>query len=203
MIYAAILGKLAQLTPQLGGVLSTADLSSIVRSGSDLQNQRAIKKMIREDVLFRVRKGLYTTKSPSLEILAARLNEKAYLSMDTVLAKNGLIGTVPLGSVSAVSIKRGKAIKAVSGLVRFFQIRPSLMFGYARSKEGLWIADSEKAFLDLLYFYVKGARFVIDPTQEVITRRLDRSRIAKYLRAYKNPKFVRFVKNLISLREDA
>ena len=196
MNYSSTLENIQRLSPDLGGILSTADLANIIRGGSDLQNQRVIRKLIRDGVLFRIQRGIYSTKAPNLAWLPTRLNEKSYLSMDTILAKNGMIGTVPVGSVSAVATKRGRTIRTVAGLVRFFQIKPSLMFGTTRTSEGLLIADSEKAFLDLLYFYVKGAHFVIDPTQEVALDKLNRSRIFNYLKAYKNPKFVRFVKNL-------
>jgi hypothetical protein len=59
------------------------------------------------------------------------------------------------------------------------------------------MADPEKAFIDLLYFYVKGARYLIDPMSDVIVDKLNKKRLFAYLKRYKNPKFVKFVKGLL------
>jgi hypothetical protein len=59
------------------------------------------------------------------------------------------------------------------------------------------MADTEKAFIDLLYFYVKGARFLIDPLKDVNIEKLDRKKLLAYLKKYKNPKFVKFVKGFL------
>ena len=57
------------------------------------------------------------------------------------------------------------------------------------------MATKEKAFLDTLYFYQKGTRFYFDIYSDIDISQLDRSIIFKYLKSYKNPKFIKFVKD--------
>jgi hypothetical protein len=72
-----------------------------------------------------------------------------------------------------------------------------MYFGFERVAFGIQLADPEKAFLDLLYFHAKGARFVIDPLKEVALDKLDMRRVERYLRRYRNPRFIAFVKGLL------
>src|SRR4030095_14611221 len=101
-------------------------------------------------------------------------------------------------SVSVVYGGTGrKTLETAFGSLRYFSIKKDLMFGTTFLKNGVVAADSEKAYLDLLYFYMKGARFVIDPLQDVALWKLNRKKLRKYLKAYKNPKFVKFVEGLV------
>lgn len=191
---ALLVERVARMAPAMGGVFSSSDLANLIEAGSDLKNSRTIQRLVREGILFRVQRGIYTTKTPDLWLLAARLNEACYISMDSVLARNGLIGTVPDRSVSAVQPARNRVLDVPGGSINFYSISRNLMFGCRRSNNGVAVADSEKAFLDLLYYYTKGARFVVDPLTEVNLERLDRTKIKRYLKAYMNPKFVKFVR---------
>ncbi|HCU24771.1 MAG TPA: hypothetical protein DF383_07120 [Deltaproteobacteria bacterium] len=194
----ALLNRIQKLGPELGGVFSYGDLCNLIGSGSELQNKRTIKRLIQEGILFKIQRGFYTTADPDLWQLGCRLQKNAYVSMDSVLAKNLLIGTMPRRSVSLVYSGIGrKILETPVGTLSFFSIKKELIFGLARQKNGVAVADSEKAYLDLLYFYAKGARFVIHPLQEVDLSKLDRRKLEKYLKKYRNPRFVAFVKGCI------
>lgn len=195
---ALVMDRIARLAPSMRGVFSSADLSNLIETGSDLKNSRTFRRLVREGVLFRIQRGIYTTKSPDLWLLATRVNEACYISMDSVLARNGLIGTVPEHSISAVQTSRNRVLRTPTGNINFYSMARNLMFGYHRLNNGVAMADSEKAFIDLLYYYTKGARFVVDPLTEVDLEKLDRATVKRYLRAYRNPKFVRFVLGMLS-----
>jgi hypothetical protein len=193
-----LLDRVRKLSPTLGGVFSYGDLFNLIGAGSEQRNKRAIKRLVKEGVLFKVQRGFYVTKEHDLWQLGCRLQKKAYVSMDSVLAKNVLIGTIPRRSVSLVypGIRR-KVVETPAGTVRFFSIRKDLIFGTSRLANGVSVADSEKAYLDLLYYYVKGSRFVVDPQKDVDVWKLDRGKLRKYLRRYRNPRFVAFVEGRI------
>jgi hypothetical protein len=70
-----------------------------------------------------------------------------------------------------------------------------LFFGFA-IKKGIAIADNEKAFLDLLYYHLRGYRFAFDPRSEIDVDQLDKNRLNRYLKKYQNPKFVSFAKGV-------
>ena len=194
-----LLDRLQRLAPEMGGVFSFSDLCNLIGAASEIKNAKVIARLLRDKVLQRAYRGFYIFgKNPDLWALASRIKNESYVSMDSILAKNGLVGTIPAKSVSLVYPGRKVVIKApLDNSIRYFSIQPDLMFGFSRLKNGVLAADSEKAYLDLLYFYTKGARFVFDPLSEVILRKLDRRKLQRYLKQYKNPKFIKFVKGLL------
>ncbi len=191
--------KIQRLSPSLGGVFSYADLFNLISSKVPLKNARTIQRLLREEIIFKVCRGFYITKNPDLWTLACRLRKEAYISMDSVLAKNGLVGTLPEKSVSTISPSGLKqTLKTPFGIIRFFSIQRALLgYGISLEKNGIRVADNERAYLDLLYYYLKGARFVFDPLREVNIKKFDLKKMNRYLKNYKNKKFVRFVKGLI------
>lgn len=182
---------------EMGGVFSAADLAGIVAGGSNLYNQRMIGRLVRAGIVSRVLKGLYVTKNCDLWILSARINEKSYVSMDSALASHGVTGSVPERSLSVVYSGRKRTITTTSGSIHFYSVSPEFFFGFSKLPSGVNISDPEKAFIDLLYFYVKGARVIIDPLKDVNIEKLNKNKLFSYLKRYKNPKFVKFVKGVL------
>jgi len=196
-----IVERIRRFAPGLGGVFTFADLWNLIGLTSSDRTAKVLRRLAREKVLFKIRRNIYTTNEPDLWVLASRLKPNACISMDSVLAQNGLIGTLPARSVSLVTPGPPETIKTPFGLLRFFKIKRDLLFGYQKSKFGVAVADSEKAALDILYYHVRGARFVIDPRTDIDLWKLDQKKLLKYLRAYKNPRFVVFAKG--ALREES
>lgn len=194
---AVVVERLMELTAQMGGVFSVSDLSSMIAGGSKLHNQRMIKRLVDAGIISRVLKGLYVTKNCDLWTLSARISESSYVSMDSALARSGLTGSVPQRSLSVVYTGKKRTIKIPSGAVCFYSISRDLFFGSSRLVSGVNIADPEKAYIDMLYFYVKGASFLIDPLRDVSVERLNKKKLFTYLKRYKNPKFVKFVKGTL------
>ena len=190
--------KISRFADAAGGVFSYAELSNIVASGSPVTNSRVIKRLVKEGVLIKIQRGIYVTKSFELTVLSSRIVPASYISMDRALAFHGLIGTVPAGAVSAVCAGiRPKRIKTPKGDIIYCSISRELFFGFERQRNGVAIANPEKAFLDTLYFYTKGKRFVIDPLKEINIDKLNKKVLETYLKRYKNPKFINFVKRIV------
>ncbi|MBI4374633.1 MAG: hypothetical protein HY542_07125 [Deltaproteobacteria bacterium] len=192
--------RVRRMAPQMGGVFIFADLWNLIGLQSSDRTAKVVARLVREGVLFKIRRNIYVTEDPDLWALASRLKPNARVSMDSVLARNGLIGTVPKGSVSLVYPGPPETVKTPFGLLRFFKIKKDLLFGCKKMKYGIPVADSEKAYLDILYYHVRGARFVVDPVTDIDLWKLNRKKIRRYLGAYKNPKFVAFVEGLIDER---
>ncbi len=190
--------RVAQFTQSQQGVFRISDLSNLLLAPSRLALMRIIDKLVAAGALTRIQRGLYVAPQFNSWVLAQILAPQSYVSMDNVLAQNGLIGTVPERSLSIVDTRRGRTITTPQGIIRSFSIQPDLRFGYQYNKNGVAVSDSEKAFLDLLYFFTKGQRFVIDPRSEVDISKLDRKKMNTYLKRYKNPKFIQFVKGLLN-----
>jgi predicted transcriptional regulator of viral defense system len=190
--------KVEKLSPGVGGIFSYADLSNIIASGSVVGNSRIISKLVGESVLTKIQRGLYAAPKFDLWLLASRIEPNCYISMDTVLAEQAIIGTVPKRIVSAVIIdKRKRRVATPKGEIVFHSIKKDLFFGVITKSNGVGVATPEKAYIDLLYFYQKGTRFAIDPLREVNISKLDWGIIKEYLTMYKNPKFIKFVEGLL------
>jgi hypothetical protein len=63
-------------------------------------------------------------------------------------------------------------------------------------KKGIQVADNEKAFLDLAYYYQRGNRFVATPYEGIDLEKLDRKKLSKYLKNYSDKKFTYFVERI-------
>jgi len=189
--------RIMELAAQMGGVFSSADLASIIAGGSDLYNQRMVNRIVNAGLISRVQKGFYVTKNFDLSLLAVRINEASYVSMDSALAMRAVIGTVPKRRLAVVHTGRKRKIITSEGMIIYYSIAPEFYFGFSKQPNGTNVADPEKAYIDLLYFYVKGARFIIDPFSDVHVESLNRKKLYEYLKRYKNFKFVKFVKGLL------
>ncbi len=185
------------VSKDLGGVFTFSDLWNLIGLASSDRTAKVVDRLVREGVLQKVRRGLYVAKDGDLWVLATRLRENAYVSLDSVLAREGLIGPLPKKSVSLVSTAPPKSWETPLGRIRYFRIKPDLVFGLKKEALGVRTAKKEKAFLDLLYFHVKGARFAIDPRKDVDLWKLDRKTLRQDLKRYANPKFRRFAEGVI------
>lgn len=190
--------RIADFSGDLSGIFSTYDLYHTIGSNNPITNQRAIQRQVDAGNLLRVQKGFYVTPEFDLWMLAGQLNKNAYISMDSVLSKNGLIGTLTQRHVSLVGLASNKTIEFGAFRIDRYSISPQLFFGYFNDDtRPISVADNEKAFLDLLYYYNRGYRFAIDPKKEINIAKLDLKKLKLYLRKYKNPKFVRFVEGVV------
>lgn len=192
-----IADQIRKFAPDMGGVFLFADLWNMIGLNSSDRTAKVVARLVRDGILQKIRRGIYITESPDLWVLASRIKKQACISMDSVLSRNGLTGTLTARTVSATYPGKPMELSTSVGRLRFFQIKRDLLFGIEKKKHGVLAADNEKAFLDLLYYYAKGARFVIDPLQDVDLWKLERKKLAAYLRHYKNPKFKKFVENII------
>lgn len=186
------------MSPELGGTFSYSDLSNIIAGKSAVKNSRTIRRLINAKILIKVQRGIYTVEKFDLEILATRIENASYISMDSLLARAGIIATLPARKLTCVYTKaRNRRVSTGAGDIVFHSISKNLFFGFERLQNGVQIASPEKAWLDMLYFYMKGQRFVIDPLKEANLAKLDKKKIMEYLKKYKNAKFVKFVEGLL------
>jgi predicted transcriptional regulator of viral defense system len=184
-----------KFSPQMQGVFSTADLHNLIGTGSKLTNQRVITRLGKSGILTRCQRGFFVTEPFNLWLLASRIQKNSYVSMDSVLSTNGLVGVVANQNVSAITFGRAQSLKIKNKRIDYYQASRELFFGFA-VKKGIAIADNEKAFLDLLYYHLRGYRFAFDPRSEIDLDQLDKNRLNHYLKKYRNPKFVSFAKGV-------
>lgn len=188
---------LQKMTPEMGGVFSTNDLRNLFSQSNDVLLGRTLKVLEREKILTRFRQGFYTATKYNAEILTCRIYSDAYISLGTVLSQHLIIGSIPSKTIYAVKSGKNKLFQDTGITISYFGITPSLLFDISL-KNGIRYATAEKAFLDCLYFYQKGRKLSFNIFSDINFSRLNLIRIEQMLEKYNNPKFVAFVKGVLS-----
>ncbi len=183
---------------QLGqrGVFSKGDLQRIFTERHPAAFSRRVKALIEYGALKRFIRGWYITKEADLSVLSQRIAPESYISMDTVLSSALLVGVSPDLGVTAIKIGRSRVYEGCGLRIVHLGIKPSLFFGFTGDGP-VRRALPEKAVLDVLYFYLRGRNYPFDIFADIDFSKLDSTRFAEYLKAYRNPKFVTFVKGVV------
>ncbi|GFP20172.1 hypothetical protein HKBW3S03_01673 [Candidatus Hakubella thermalkaliphila] len=124
-------------------------------------NRATVKNQLRNWVakgyLLRLKKNLYFLKETELKdefVLANRLCEPSYVSLESALNYYGIIPDVPF-SVTSVTTKKTQEFKNQFGLFIYRSLKPELFFGWQEVEVGerqfYKIAKPEKALVDFIY----------------------------------------------------
>ena len=167
----------------LDGVFTISDLKVALDANSEASLYRIIAEMTESGMLIKVKRGIYTTPQAKLTDISNRIEPKAYISTGTVLAKRGIIGSIPARRVQAVKIGRPRTYSCELGVIEHLSILPQLYLGFS-TINGVLVSSPEKAFLDVCYFNFRGKRFSFDPQSDVNTEDLNFDLIDSYLGLY-------------------
>jgi len=179
------------------GVFSKGDLQTALREQHPAAFVRRVDALLENGVLHRFCRGWYVAEGFDLATLSQRLAPGSVISFTTVLARHLVVGPSPETSIVAVKIGRPRRYTDGEHLIEHVSVAASLLFGFS-TIDGVRYADPEKAFLDTLYFHLRGRRFPFDVYSDVAVDRLDHDRIRDYLSRYRNPKFVTFVEGMLA-----
>ena len=189
--------KLQDFAPLLGGVFSLPDIRTVFRDKSAEQTSRILTMLDGAGILKRFMRGFYYLPDKfDLCRLSQKTCPKSVISFEKVLSDNSLIDPVPVFEVSTVKPGPTRIYKDETYTIRHYSISPDLIFGF-EYRNGVAFADSEKALIDLLYFYQKGRRPLVNLKSGIDYRRIDTNKFNAYIRKYRNPRFVSFARNCI------
>jgi len=149
-----------------------------------LHHSRAYTKLflhrsMKKGLIGHVERGLYYVEARHNEYeIASHILSHSYVSMVSALAYYGLTTQISR-VVYVLSTKRHRALRNVSGFdIVFKRIKKDLLFGYHKESNGnIFIADPEKAIVDIYYF-----NDVSDLDESVLDKppRIDIDRLALY-----------------------
>lgn len=147
----------------------------------------ALKRWVGEGIIERVSQGVYLPMGSliSMETLAAQLYLPNYLSCESALARYGILNLIPY-TLTFVTPRKTKKYRLRDQEVEFRQIKRDLFFGF-EMKNGIYIAQPEKAFLDEIYFLVRG-KVTLD-LDEVDIKKMSIKRLKEYANSF--PSYVR------------
>lgn len=133
----------------------------IGKKGKNLEKK--ISQLKKKDYLRNLKKGLYVAtafidqvdKASFVEYIANNLRYPSYLSLEYVLAKEGVIPE-GVAVVTLVTLKSSRIFTNFLGTFVYRNIKPSLFFGFKEKSfvdKKIFIASKAKALFD--FFYLK------------------------------------------------
>jgi hypothetical protein len=189
-------GLIQKYTIPMSGVFFIGDLYRLFGEDNSVALFRRIRNLEEASIISRFSRGIYVTAVFNPDTLAARIIEKSYLSLGTILAKEFMIGSVPAKAIYAVRVGKNRIYEGPGLTVEYVGIAESLFFGY-RADQGVRRATPEKALLDTLYFYLHGRLYSFDIYQDIDITHVNLTLIEEWLEKYQNPRFISFVKGYL------
>lgn len=128
--------------------------AGILLSKKGLNLYRQIERLVKNGYLLRLKSGLYTTKTfwdrntnnqIYIKQIANTLRFPSYLSLEYVLAQNGLIPEA-INTYTSITLKSPRSYQNFLGAFIYTNIKEGLFLGYADG-----IASKAKALFDYLY----------------------------------------------------
>jgi len=175
---------------------------------------RRLNEWQKKNYIKKIRQGFYIfsdleINEQALFIIANRIHEPSYISLEMALSFYGLIPEAVYG-ITSVTSQKTRTIKTPVGGFTYRHLKPEFLFGYElRECDGhnYRMAETEKAVLDYLYFNSKikdeesfmGARFNTDEFK----KRVNMEKFNKYLAAFNNKALAKRVKKFLTYIEHA
>ncbi|MBM3301832.1 MAG: hypothetical protein FJY85_18010, partial [Deltaproteobacteria bacterium] len=136
----------------------------------------SLNRWVRKGVLERAGRGIYVVAGEPVrfEDLAGQAYFPCYLSFESALSRFGVLNLVPY-SLSFATTRKSKSVILLEQRVDYRHLKEDLYFGFT-NEGGLYVAEPEKALLDLVYFASFG-KAMIQPEEldlgSLSTRALD------------------------------
>ena len=110
-----------------------------------------LSRLVSQGWLRRLGSGIYVlrTATPDLERIANQLCVPSYLSFESALARYGVISQLPY-TIMFATTERTRRMQLAGVDIVYRRLKDLLFTGF-RLKAGLFIAEPEKALLDLAY----------------------------------------------------
>ncbi len=150
-----------------------------------------LSRLVASGDLIRVKRGLYSAKGREVNFfeLAGKLKQPSYVSMETVLANNGIVFQdygQTIFSVSDNTLKK----QALGKTFEYYKIKDAILLNPlgVENKDGFMSASIERAVCDRLYF---SAKYYFDNVNKI-----DAGKLLKISEIYNNKRLEKEVKNL-------
>ena len=116
----------------------------------------ALNRWVRGGILEKVTQGIYIPTGMNVfpEDIASQIYIPNYLSFESALNKYGILNLIPY-TLTFATTRKTRKYTLQKRAVEFRQIAPKLFFGF-EIRNGYYIALPEKAFLDEIYFMLRG-----------------------------------------------
>jgi predicted transcriptional regulator of viral defense system len=156
-----------------------------------------IKRNLKSGLFIKLRNGFYVLadSNPSHYLLANKLYQPSYISLEKALSHYGIIPET-VYSITSVTTKPTREFKTPKGIFSYQRLKKEAFMGYEPKKmEGMTIffAEPEKALADYLYF--------VDLKKISLNDRLDlknikKTRLLTFIRLFRRKSLFKLVEQI-------
>ncbi|MBU3979342.1 hypothetical protein KJ980_03255 [Patescibacteria group bacterium] len=176
----------------------TPDLFSRVFGTSKEQSKYFLENQVKEGLLARLKKGIYTLKTdfPAEEEIANALYKPSYISFEYALAYYDMLPEMPY-IVTSATTKPTRLFNTPYMSFAYYTIKREAYSGYSLIKSGeksFLMAEPEKALVDYLYFESIGKKPYND---RLILKGLDKNKLLDYADLYQRKSLNETVKEIV------
>lgn len=138
----------------------------------------SLNRWLKRGILERAQRGVYIIpgEGQRLDIVAGQIYFPCYLSFESALSRFGVLNLVPY-SLTFATTRKTRNATLLGREVLYRQIKDELFFGFD-IEDGLYVAEAEKALLDLVYMNTLGKASL--PLEELDARSLSRRTLREY-----------------------
>jgi len=139
----------------------------------------SLNRLVNRGVLVNIRRNSYilADEPVRLEAIAGQIYFPSYLSFESALSRSGVLNLVPYSLVFA-TVRKTRSMTILERRVEYRHLKENLYFGF-REGDGFYMAEPEKALLDLLYLASFGKARV--PYEELDLKSLSAKTLDKYV----------------------
>ena len=144
-----------------------------------------ISRNVKSGLFLKLRNNYYMLKDshPSLYLIANKLYQPSYISLESALSHYGIIPEV-VYAVTSVTPKPTREFKTPKGVFSYQRIKKGIFAGYSPvTLEGhvVLLAEPEKALADYLYFVDLKKTLLND---RLNLKRINKGKLLKYVRIF-------------------
>lgn len=142
----------------------------------------SLNRWVKKGVLERGGRNIYVVAGEPvrLEAIAGQSYFPCYLSFESALSRFGVLNLLPY-SLSFATTRKTRSVTLLNRRVDYRHLKAELYFGFT-NEEGFYIAEPEKALLDLVYFASFGKTAI--PLDELDLRSLSTQTLQEYARRF-------------------
>jgi predicted transcriptional regulator of viral defense system len=176
-------------------VFSRLDIGRIFGSNSAAATM-LLHRYQKRGLITRVKRGLYTFADElgvPTPYLANKLYEPSYVSLEFALSYHRIIPET-VYEITSVTTKATQRFHVANKTFSYRRIKKEAFTGYAAVQQGgfsFFIADPEKAFIDLAYLKALKNESFLDRFDK---KKINKTKAMNYAKLFKNEKLIEIIK---------
>lgn len=177
-------------------VFSRIDVGRVFGSNSNAASL-LLHRYQQRGFITRVKRGLYTFAGESAvptPYLANKLYEPSYVSLEFALSYHRVIPET-VYEITSVTTKSTQRFHVMGKEFSYRRIKKEAFTGYSTTRQGafsFFIADPEKAFVDLAYLKTIRRQSFLDRFDK---KKINKAKALNYAKLFKNEKLIEIIKN--------